>query len=62
MYDSFDEMFEEIYEELDNGWRDFPVDDLHVATIVYQRVLLKCMGDDSLESSKRAKQVRLHGL
>ena len=58
MFDSFDEMFQDIREELNNGWRDFPVDDYHIATIVYQRVLLECMDDDSLESTRRLRQVK----
>ena len=55
LFDRFDELFDDIYENISNGWRAFPVDDFHVAIIVYQRILLECMDDDSLSSIKKVK-------
>ena len=57
-FDRFDELFDDIYENILNGWRAF-LDDAHVATIVYQRILLECMDDDSLSSTKKLRQVKL---
>ena len=59
LFDRFDELFDDIYENISNGWRAFPVDDFHVAVIVYQRILLECMDDDSLSSIEKLKQVKL---
>ena len=59
LFDRFNELFDNIYENISNGWRAFPVDDAHVATIVYQRVLLECMDDDSLSSIEKLRQVKL---
>ena len=58
-YDRFDELFDDIYESISNGWRTFPVDDFHVATIVYQRIILECMDDDSLNATRKLRQVKL---
>ena len=59
LFDRFDELFDNIYENISNGWRAFPVDDFHVAVIVYQRILLECMDDDSLSSIRKLRQVKL---
>ena len=65
LFDRFDKLFDNIYENISNGWRAFPVDDLHVAVIVYQRILLECMddatvgSDDSLSSIEKLKQVKI---
>ena len=58
MDDSFDEMFHEISNHLNNGWRDFLVEDLHIATIVFQRTLLEYEKDSSQTNFKRARHVR----
>ena len=64
-FNRFDELFDDIYENISNGWRAFPVDDFHVAVIVYQRILLECMDatagndDDSLSSIEKLRQVKL---
>ena len=58
MDDSFDEMFQEISKDLNNGWRDSPVEDLHIATIVFQRTLLEYEKDSSQTNFKRARHVR----
>ena len=58
LFDRFDKLFDNIYENISNGWRAF-LDDAHVATIVYQRILLECMNDDSLSSTKKLRQVKL---
>ena len=62
LFNRFDELFDDIYENISNGWRAFPVDDFQVAVIVYQRILLECMdseADDSLSSIERLRQVKL---
>ena len=59
LFNRFDELFDSVYENISNGWRAFPVDDLHVAVIVYQRILLECMTDDSLSSIRKLRQVKL---
>ena len=59
LFNRFDELFDDIYENISNGWRAFPVDDFHVAVIVYQRILLECMDDDSLSSIEKLRQVKL---
>ena len=59
LFDRFDKLFDNIYENISNGWRAFPVDDFHVAVIVYQRILLECMTDDSLSSIEKLKQVKI---
>ena len=59
LFDRFDKLFDNIYENISNGWRAFPVDDFHVAVIVYQRILLECMDDDSLSSIRKLRQVKL---
>ena len=59
LFDRFDELFDNIYENISNGWRAFPVDDSHVAIIVYQRILLECMDDDSLSSTRKLRQDKL---
>ena len=58
MDDSFDDMFQEISNHLNNGWRDFLVFDLHIATIVFQRTLLEYEKDSSQTNFKRARHVR----
>ena len=58
MFDRFDEMFDNVYENISNGWRSFSVDDFHVAVVVYQRILLECMDDDSLNATKKLRQVK----
>ena len=68
-FDRFDKLFDNIYENISNGWRSFPVDDFHVAVIVYQRTLLECMDDDnnidgngdtdSLSSVEKLRQIKL---
>ena len=58
MDDSFDEMLQEISTQLNNGWRSFPVEDLHIATIVFQRVLLEYAKDNSRTNLRRARHVR----
>ena len=64
-FNRFDELFDDIYKNISNGWRSFPVDDFHVAVIVYQRILLECMDDDnnidgdSLSSIEKLRQVKL---
>ena len=47
MYDTFDDPFDIVRENINRGWRSLKVDDAHIATIVYQRVLLECTNDDS---------------
>ena len=59
LFDRFDKLFDNIYENISNGWRAFPVDDSHVAIIVYQRILLECMDDDSLSSTRKLRQDKL---
>ena len=59
LFNRFDELFDNIYENISNGWRAFSVNDFHVAVIVYQRILLECMDDDSLVSIEKFKQVKL---
>ena len=59
MYDTFDELFDIVRENIDRDWRSFKVDDVHIAIIVYQRVLLECMNDDSLSAVKKLRQVKL---
>ena len=59
LFNRFDELFDSIYENISNGWRAFPVDDIHVAVIVYQRILLECMDDDSLSSTRKLRQDKL---
>ena len=65
LFNRFDELFDSVYENISNGWRAFPVDDFHVAVIVYQRILLECMDategsdDDSLFPIRKLKQVKL---
>ena len=59
LFDKFDDLFDNIHENISSGWRTFPVDDFHVAIIVYQRILLECMDDDSLSSTKKLRQVKL---
>ena len=59
LFNRFDKLFDDIYENISNGWRAFPVDDFHVAVIVYQRILLECMDDDSLSSIEKLRQVKL---
>ena len=58
MDDSFDDMFQEISTHLNNGWRDFLVEDLYIATIVFQRTLLEYEKDSSQTNFRRAKHVR----
>ena len=68
-FDRSDKLFDDIYENISNGWRSFPVDDTHVAVIVYQRILLECLDDDgngntegggdSLISIEKLRQVKL---
>ena len=69
-FNRFDKLFDDIYENILNGWSSFPVDDFHVAVIVYQRILLECMDDDngfdeasgnsgSLSSIEKLKQIKL---
>ena len=68
-FNRFDKLFDDIYENISNGWRSFPVDDFHVAVIVYQRTLLECMDDDnnidgngdtdSLSSVEKLRQIKL---
>ena len=67
-FNRFDKLFDDIYENISNGWRSFPVDDFHVAVIVYQRTLLECMDDDnnidgngdtdSLSSVEKLRQIK----
>ena len=59
LFDRFDNLFDNIHENISKGWRTFPVDDFHVAIIVYQRILLECMDDDSLSATKKLRQVKL---
>ena len=59
MYDTFDDLFDIVRENIDRDWRSFKVDDVHIAIIVYQRVLLECMNDDSLSAVKKLRQVNL---
>ena len=59
LFDRFDELFDSVYENISNRWRAFPVVDFHVAIIVYQRVLLECMDDDSLSSTRKLRQAKL---
>ena len=59
MYDTFDDLFDIVRENIDRDWRSFKVDDVHIAIIVYQRVLLECMNDDSLSAVKKLRQVKL---
>ena len=68
-FDRFDKLFDDIYENISDGWRSSPADNFHVAVIVYQRILLECMdndnniygnGDtDSLSSVEKLKQIKL---
>ena len=66
-FDRFDRLFDDIHENIANGWRSFAVDDFHVAVIVYQRILLECMDNDnnidgngdSLCSVERLRQIKL---
>ena len=66
-FNRFDRLFDDIYENISNGWRSFTVDDFHVAVIVYQRILLECMDDDnniggngdSSSSIEKLRQVKL---
>ena len=61
-FDRFDRLFDDIHENIVNGWRSFAVDDFHVAVIVYQRILLKCMdseADDNLNSVEKLRQIKL---
>ena len=68
-FNRFDKLFDDIYENISNGWRSFTVDDFHVAVIVYQRTLLECMDDDnniygnedtdSLSSVEKLRQIKL---
>ena len=58
MYDRFDDLFNTIYENISKGWRSFPVDDFHVAVIVYQRIILECRDDDSLNATKKLRHVK----
>ena len=68
-FDRFDRLFDDIHENIANGWRSFAVDDFHVAVIVYQRILLECMDDDSnisgseyndnLNSVEKLRQIKL---
>ena len=53
----FDDLFDIVRENIDRGWRDSKVDDAHIATIVYQKVLLECTNDDSLSAVKKLRQV-----
>ena len=55
----FDDLFDIVRENIDRGWRGFKVDDAYIATIVYQRVLLECMDDDSLSAVRKLRQVKL---
>lgn len=59
IFNRFDKLFDDIYENISNGWRSFPVDDFHVATIVYHRILLECMNDDSLSALEKRRAVKL---
>ena len=66
-FNRFDRLFDDIHENIANGWRSFAVDDFHVAVIVYQRILLECMDDDnniygngdSLCSVEKLRQIKL---
>ena len=61
-FDRFDKLFDDVHENIANGWRSFAVDDFHVAVIVYQRILLKCMdseADDNLNSVEKLRQIKL---
>ena len=68
-FNRFDRLFDDIHENISNGWRSFPVDDFHVAVIVYQRILLECMDSDnniygnsdsdSLCSVEKLRQIKL---
>ena len=61
-FNRFDRLFDDIHENIANGWRSFAVDDFHVAVIVYQRILLKCMdseADDNLNSVEKLRQIKL---
>ena len=61
-FDRFDRLFDDIHENIANGWRSFAVDDFHVAVIVYQRILLECMdseADDNLNSVEKLRQIKL---
>ena len=68
-FNRFDRLFDDIHENIANGWRSFAVDDFHVAVIVYQRILLECMDDDnnidgngdadSSNSAGKLRQVKL---
>ena len=71
-FDRFDKLFDDIYENISDGWRSSPADNFHVAVIVYQRILLECMdseanidgngdteGDDNLSSVEKLKQIKL---
>ena len=61
-FDRFDKLFDDVHENIANGWRSFAVDDFHVAVIVYQRILLECMdseADDNLNSVEKLRQIKL---
>ena len=71
-FERFDRLFDDIHENIANGWRSFAVDDFHVAVIVYQRILLECMDDDNnidgngdseasdnLSSAEKLREVKL---
>ena len=61
-FDRFDRLFDNIHENIANGWRSSTVDDFHVAVIVYQRILLECMdseADDNLNSVEKLRQIKL---
>ena len=68
-FDRFDRLFDDIHKIIANGWSSFPVDDFHVAVIVYQRILLECEADnnniggngdvDSSNSVEKLRQIKL---
>ena len=68
-FERFDRLFDDIHENIANGWRSFAVDDFHVAVIVYQRIFLECMDDepdfdgngdnDNLSSVEKLRQVKI---
>ena len=67
-FNRFDRLFDDIHENIANGWRSFAVDDFHVAVIVYQRILLEYMDDDnnfgdsdngSSNSAEKLRQIKL---
>ena len=66
-FERFDRLFDDIHENIANGWRSFAVDDFHVAVIV-----LECMDDDNnidgngdskasdnLSSAEKLREVKL---